>query len=137
MIDLKLHHIGYAVKNISNAEEYYINLMGYQKDFEVICEEINGKASFLIKDDVYLELVQAFDSSKPSPVDKIIHLLGGGTYHQCYQTKNIEQAVWELEKKGFIRYRRKFLYCHNMKTIFMITPDNCLIELMELIEINN
>ena len=57
----------------------------------------------------------------------------GGIHHLCYSVIDIEKAVKELVDKKFIKINRKEFIYPNFKTVFLITPDNGLIELLEYI----
>ncbi|MBU5317321.1 VOC family protein [Clostridium bornimense] len=126
-----LHHIGCAVRDIEKAKKYYIDFLGYNLCGTIEENEINLKACFLWKDNHYLELVESIDKSKKSIIDKVVRILGGGVYHQCYEVENLKMAIREFEEKGFVRYQRKFNENQYMRYIYMITPDNYLIELLE------
>ena len=70
---MKVHHIGYLVKNIEKAEQAFLKL-GYKKETEIIFDESRGiNISFLIKDAYRIELVSpATDVSVVSSLRKRI-----------------------------------------------------------------
>ena len=70
---------------------------------------------------------------KKAPTDRLIKSMEGGIHHLCYSVIDIEKAVKELVDKKFIKINRKEFIYPNFKTVFLITPDNGLIELLEYI----
>lgn len=131
MIHYKLHHIGCAVTSIEAAKDYYINYFGYKQCFQIQSDNDNLHALFLKKDGIYLELLKKIDKEKISPIDKILSVLGGGVYHECYQVENIEEAVIFLTEHNFIKMKKKVSVYEFFKTIYLITPDNHVVELLE------
>ncbi len=131
-MEFKLHHLGCAVKNIETAIQYYTNIMGfsiYQNVFDYKPQNI--KVAFLaMNDNTLLELVEGVNEF--SPVKKIIDLLGGGVYHACYEVECLEETVQYLCNHNFIKHRKTQMENKDFKAVYMITPDNYLMELIEL-----
>ena len=63
-----LHHIGIAVKDIKETEKYYIEVLGYYKENIIIDEEQNLKATFLVLDNISVELLEKLDMKKKLPL---------------------------------------------------------------------
>ncbi len=131
-MNFKLHHIGCAVKSTQKAIDYYTNVLGYEV-FEDTFEypQQNIKVTFLaMKDSALLELVEGINEK--SPVKKIIDSLGGGTYHMCYEVEDINEAVKYLCKYDFVQNRKTQMENDKYKAVYMITPENYLLELIEM-----
>lgn len=120
---LKIDHIGYAVHNIIETAQYYINA-GWRMS-KIYEERIqNTKIAFLKKEGfVTIELVSPLAGK--SPVDNILSQVGCSTYHVCYVVEDIEQAVEELYDEDFkplffpvesvAMNNRKICYLYNLK----------------------
>lgn len=127
----KLHHIGCAVADLQIAIKYYVDIFGYEYCFEIQNSADNLKAAFLKKENTYLELLQVAEKEKSSVIDKIISTLGGGVYHHCYEVYDIEEAIEFLMYNDFIKFSKNIKRNEHYKSIFMISPDNYLIEVLE------
>jgi methylmalonyl-CoA/ethylmalonyl-CoA epimerase len=101
MLDnLRFHHIGYAVENISLTAEYYIKA-GWILSVIQIDTVQNSQIAFLLKDGFPLmELVAPIDGN--SPIVKTLNKMGVTPYHICYEVDDIEQAIAELKKQYFM-----------------------------------
>lgn len=133
-----IHHIGCAVSSIEKATKYYTENIGYvlyKNTF--VYEEENIQVAFLKKGEILLELIEKKDKTKPSPIDKIIAVLGGGVYHECYLVNGLEEVINQLRKDGFVKLRKKNMQYENMVACYMITPDNHLIEFIEVKDLAN
>lgn len=132
----KLHHIGCVVENLDFSKEYYINVLNYQYRYSVFDEQQNIKSYFLEGNGHYLELIQKINKKDKSPIDKIIQFLGGGVYHHCYEVENLDEEIKFLKKYNFVRYTKKIYENNYFRYIFMITPDNYLVEFLERKNLN-
>ena len=95
---MKLHHVGIVVKNI---QESLGELTKFLK-FETIgiptligSQKVN--VCFMKLGDVNLELIEPVE--KNSPVTSFLSE-GGGFHHLCFEVKNINEKISELEKNG-------------------------------------
>lgn len=116
-------HIGYAVHDIMETAQYYINA-GWELT-EVFEEKTqNARIAFLVKEGfTKIELVAPLAGK--SPVDNILRQIGCSTYHVCYVVEDIEQAVEDLYEEDFkplffpvesvAMENRKICYLYNMK----------------------
>lgn len=96
---MKVHHIGYLVKDINNAV----------KEFQALDYKIHSEISYDIYRDIdicfmkngYLtELISP--KSEKSIVYNLLKKIGNSPYHICYTSDNIEQDIADLIKKGYI-----------------------------------
>jgi methylmalonyl-CoA/ethylmalonyl-CoA epimerase len=97
---LKLHHIGIAVKDISEAADRYVRVLGYEIKSEVIQDPAQTAFVQFLKlpgDPVYIELVSP--DRQQSKLSAAVQN-GGGLNHMCYVTSDIEIACKELRGKG-------------------------------------
>ena len=98
---MKVHHIGYLVKNIEKAEQACLKL-GYKKETEIIFDESRGiNISFLIKDAYRIELVSP--ATDVSVISSLRKRIGNSPYHICYEADCFEEDLKALEANGFMR----------------------------------
>lgn len=96
----RFHHIGYAVKDICKASEYYLNA-GWKMTDIVLDPIQNTYISFLIKEGMpNIEFVAPVNND--SPIVKTLNKSGNSTYHICYAVDDIEKAIQDLKKLYFI-----------------------------------
>lgn len=100
-----IHHIGYAVKNIEKSREVFLQL-GYQNEGDIVVDDArNVKILFMVcGGGQKLELIEAYNTEKPSPVDNYLHKQKDMAvpYHLCYEASDIEGKIQELQKEKFI-----------------------------------
>lgn len=143
---MKMHHIGFFVKDIEKTKKKYEKL-GFYNSTRVgnpdIQDDNNRNIRILFmengKDDVMLEFVQLLDPSKKSPLDFI--LKGGAgkysdtiPYHICYEVENIDAVTEDLRKNHFIVINRKepttgILFHKNV--VFLFNKASGILELIE------
>lgn len=128
--NLKIHHIGYAVKDIDKSIAIFRNLgyvvapKSYDKERKVII-------AFAEKSQYLIELISPLEEG--SPVDSILRKNGSTPYHICYEVDNIETACCELKKEKFrpISESKAAPAIQNANVIFLYNPTVGLIELVE------
>lgn len=94
------HHVGIAVRNLSEAIPIYENLFEYELTSGPFDDPIqNVSVCFLSRGegDPALELVAPLGPN--SPIDRTLKK-GGGTYHICYQVPDIAAAITHLTGLG-------------------------------------
>ena len=94
---MKVHHIGYAVKNMSQAKEKFLQL-GYQEEQAAMCDEIrNVEILFLKNGELRVELIAPLEGK--TPVDTILKKNGSIPYHICYVTEDLDKELNCLERE--------------------------------------
>jgi methylmalonyl-CoA/ethylmalonyl-CoA epimerase len=101
-MDLRLHHIGIAVRDVSRATEDYVLRLGCQPEGTIIHDSIQTAFIQFLRfrgDSVLLELVapDGPESKLRNAVEK-----GGGLHHICHSTKDIEAACLALQQAGMM-----------------------------------
>ena len=97
---MKIHHIGYAVRDIAQAKTVFLAL-GYEECSTVIVDSSRKVfITFLCNNEIKVELIAP--ASPDSPVSRILKQEGPIAYHICYETDNFLKTTVELKKKGFI-----------------------------------
>lgn len=98
---MKIHHIGYLVKNIEKAQKGFEDL-GYEAISEVTHDEIRGVDIMFMKNGGYcIELVSPF--TKDSVTAGLMKTHRNSPYHICYEVDNIDKASKEYREKGFVK----------------------------------
>lgn len=97
---MKIHHIGYTVKDIDTAMGDFV-LLGYSAIGEkCLDDKRNIIIQFMRNGDYIIELVAPANDA--SPVTNILKKLGSTPYHVCYETDDIHASVAELKSAGFM-----------------------------------
>ena len=97
---MKIHHIGFVVKNIATSYKHYANIFRLIKTSEPIIDSIQKvKILFLEnpKEDIKYELVEPLNDS--SPVYKAVKK-GYSLNHICYEVESIEKRIRQLQNEG-------------------------------------
>ena len=96
---LRVEHIGFAVKNLPEANNLYSKLLGTEpyKHETVAAEHVT--TSFFKVGDVKVELLEA--TNDESAIAGFIDKRGEGLHHIAFEVKNIRQEIERLKKEGF------------------------------------
>jgi methylmalonyl-CoA/ethylmalonyl-CoA epimerase len=103
-LDFKLHHVGVAVPSLEPTTQMLSDLLGYtvaSGPFQDPIQKVN--VIFLAKSDsdaAEIELIAPL--SEDSPIQSILDKSGGGTYHLCFETSELEAALDHARKNGCI-----------------------------------
>lgn len=128
--NMKIHHIGYAVNDISIAIKEF-EKMGYSFS-EIIRDDSRGVViSFGSNGPYCIELIAP--GTDKSPVNNILGKIGPCPYHICYEIENIDEALGELRGKGYIQVSSisPAPAIENKKAVFLNNLTTGLIELLE------
>ena len=98
---MKIDHICFAVKNISEGISYWEDLFGYRQMTEVIVNSLQKvKVSFLCKEDSMLvKLIEPLAGNQ-SLVNFVNR--GGGFHHLCFRVEDMDKQISELKGKGLL-----------------------------------
>ena len=103
-MNLRVHHIGYAVPSIDAARAEF-EALGWAAVGGVTDDlERKVRILFMRLGDAVAELVAPM--ADDSPVRKFIQKGSGSPYHLCYETDSIETAEAELKAKRFIVFKK-------------------------------
>jgi len=103
-LDFKLLHVGVAVPTLGPTTELLSDLLGYRVvsgPFEDPVQKV--KVIFLAKSDkdvTEIELIAPL--SEDSPIQSALAKSGGGAYHLCFETNELEGALVHARKNGCI-----------------------------------
>lgn len=100
MTSLRVHHIGYLVKKMEQAQKAFLS-MGYQLEQDTMYDAIRKvHICFLIKDGYRVELVSP--ASEDSVVSGLMKRYKNAPYHICYETEDFERDFASLTADGFL-----------------------------------
>lgn len=131
MKELKLHHIGVAVRNIEKELEIF-QMLGYETCSDIFEDKIQRMKGVFIKakNQPRLELIEGIGEDNPVKS----HILKGNKfYHFAYETKNIEDDFNDFitdKKARVIVPVVKAEYFD--KICFLLLPNMMLVELVQL-----
>lgn len=133
MINLKIHHIGYLVKNIDKTINSFENL-GYKIEESVKTDSIrNVLIAFLIKDSYRVELVSPINEE--SVVYNLLKKYKNSPYHICYESNkgSFENDIEILTSQGYVAIDSPApAPCiNNRRVTFLMNPNLGMIELLE------
>ncbi len=92
-------HIGYAVKDLDSAREYF-KALGF--DFSVDEEDLLRSVNVCVATDSKGFRIELLTPAKEkSPIDSYLKKIGPTPYHICYETDDMDNSISELLKCGF------------------------------------
>ena len=88
---MKIHHIGYAVKNIEDSINEFKKLGYITIENKIVDNQRNVIIQFIKNGDYLIELVAPLN--KESPVTNLLKKQGNSPYHICYKTDNLKSVI--------------------------------------------
>lgn len=97
--NMKVEHIGIAVKSLADSDQLFSRLLGKKpyKHEGVASEGVN--TSFYQMGEAKVELLEA--TQEDSPIARFIAKRGEGIHHLAFEVVDIEAEMKRLEKEGF------------------------------------
>jgi methylmalonyl-CoA/ethylmalonyl-CoA epimerase len=103
-LDFKLLHVGVAVPTLDVTTQTLSSLFGYRLVSGPFDDPIQKvRVNFLAtsnKDAAEIELIAPL--SEDSPIQAILAKNGGGAYHLCFETNDLDAALDHVKKNGCI-----------------------------------
>ena len=131
-MNLKVHHIGYLVKNMNKALSCFLKL-GYQKITENIYDEYRGiDICFVEKDGYLIELISSVN--KESVVKGWLKNIGNSPYHICYLCNDLDTTAEQLKTEGYVQWEaaHEAVALNGKRVAFFVNPHLGMIELLEM-----
>ena len=128
---MKIHHIGYAVKDLEDSIKEFEKL-GYNRVENKIIDKKRKVIIQFIKNGKYLiELITPLNEE--SPITNILKKQGSSPYHICYETNDIDKEIKEMSNNGFtiITKLSEAPAIDNKKVVFLYKRNIGLIELIK------
>ena len=98
-MQMKLEHIGIAVRNSVDSNKIFAELLGKDSYKSENVESEGVRTTFFNVGESKIELLEAIDSN--SPVAKFIEKRGEGIHHLAFEVKDIEFELNRLESLGY------------------------------------
>ncbi|AET68556.1 methylmalonyl-CoA epimerase [Desulfosporosinus orientis DSM 765] len=130
-LQLKLDHLGIAVKNLDEAISVYLGLGLSCSQLETIPEQKVRTATLRIGD-TNLELLEPMEAN--SPVGKFLAARGGGIHHLAFQVESIEEKLFELKNSGIRLIDKTPRIGLGGSKVAFIHPQSTFNTLIELVE---
>ncbi len=133
-VSLHFHHIGIAVPALDSAIRMYEDLFGYRLQSGPFEDPIQRVAvCFLVRGEAIepvIELVAPL--AEESPIKSVL-LKGGGAYHICFETSDIEKTLTEVAGKGCVIVSQPVpaVAFEGRRIAWFFTPTRQLVELVE------
>ena len=131
---MKVHHIGYLVKNMEKAKKIFEQL-GFEDNSDdgisVYDDYRKIDILFMKNGDYMIELI--LPKTEDSVVMDLRKKLGCMPYHMCYEVENIADSINELRKLHFVIWEEphEAPAFNNRKVCFLINSQVGIIELLE------
>ena len=129
-----LAHIGIFTEDIEKSKDFYINILGFNLDFETTIDKGEGaylKVAFVKIGSLIIELLQPSESARIKTGND------GAADHIAIEVKNIDQCITEFKQKGIVFESEKPVYIeklyNSVKVVFFRGPSKERLELFEYI----
>jgi len=129
---MKIDHIGIAVKSIEEARGFY-EAVGLKVSHIEVVEEQGVKTAFFKIGESNIELLEPLNQD--SPIFKFIEKKGTGIHHVAINVEKIEDAMKNLQEKGYKLINEKPVKGAHGKMIAFVHPKSTGGVLIELCEI--
>ena len=129
---MKIHHIGYLVKNIEKSIREF-ECLGYSIQQNIMLDDYRKvKICFLKKDGYVVELVSPVCEN--SSVAGLMKKKENTAYHICYETDNIDMEIQHLCEMGYVICSEKHeaVAIEGKPVAFLMHPNLGMIELLDL-----
>ncbi len=128
---MKVHHIGYLVKDINKSISIFQSL-GYSIEKDIIYDQYREiDICFLINESERIELVAP--KKAESAVGELRKKIGNAPYHICYETDNLEREIQNLRANRFVIWQEPLEApaIDGQRVAFLVNGQIGLIELVE------
>lgn len=100
---MKVHHIGYLVKDIQEAEKEFKKLHAQMLMTATYDLDRQAYMSFMDVDGYVVELVCPDRASNLYP---LLKKYKNSPYHMCYEVENLQESISEMEAEGFVCFKQ-------------------------------
>ncbi len=128
----KIDHIAVAVKNLEDSLKVYRDAFGIVPSLEYESAQAKAKVAFLPVGDLRIELLQPVDVQ--SVMAKFLDKKGEGIHHLCFNVRDIEASLRELEEKGVELLDKKPRKVRENERVAFLNPKSTGGVLIELVQ---
>jgi methylmalonyl-CoA/ethylmalonyl-CoA epimerase len=135
-LDLRLHHVGFVVADISSQIGGFCQSLNCNWNGEIVHDPIQKvRVAFLNTpraSDAQIELVEPAGSQ--APVLRFLQEKGGGLHHLCYEVPGLDAQITEMRARGALIVRRPqpAAAFGGRRIAWLLTKERLLVELLEL-----
>ena len=97
-LDMKIDHLGIAVRSIGDSLKFYEEALGLELHGTERVEDQGVTVAMLPVGESRIELLEPF--SEDTAVGRFIAKRGEGLHHICYEVENLEAKLTEMRAKG-------------------------------------
>jgi LAO/AO transport system kinase len=97
-VDVKIHHVGIAVRSLEEAANRFGGLLGLERGASYELPEFAVKALFLPVGEGNLELLEPLGAD--STVASFLEKRGEGMHHVCFEVDDIERSLADFAAQG-------------------------------------
>lgn len=94
----RIHHLGVAVRSISDALAFYRDALGMEVAHETAVETEKVKAAMLPAGDARIELLEP--TEQDSVIGRFLAKRGEGLHHVAVEVEDLDAAVARLRRQG-------------------------------------
>lgn len=136
---MRVHHVGYLVKNIQEAENDFKKLHAQMLMTTTYDSDRQAYMSFLDVDGYVVELVCP---DKDSNLYPLLKKYKNSPYHMCYEVENLQESISEMEAEGFVCFNQPeeakmidvLQNTTGCKVAFMMSSSIGMVELLQIPE---
>lgn len=131
---MKFKHLGVAVAKLEGVVESYAPLLGYKLLSGPFSDPIQKvKVCFLGTDDEKDAVIEIIAPLSPDGPLRSVLARGGGAYHMCFETPQLDEALAKVQALGCLIVARPVpaVAFEGRKIAWIFTPTGQLIELLE------
>jgi len=130
-MEFRVDHVGYAVRDIEQAQKQFEEL-GFMRDGEIVDDEARHvRLLFMHLGEYTIELVAPLREG--SPIDGFLKSIGSGTYHLCYAVEDIDYQCARLQQQNYklLLPPQAAIAMRNRRVAFLMHRHLGLVELLE------
>ncbi|SRR6266404_1340653 len=98
MTNMKIDHLGIAVKSISDSLSFYRDVLGIELAGTETVDDQGVHVALLPVGEARIELLEPI--SAETPVGRFITKRGEGVHHICYEVDDLSSKLEELRSRG-------------------------------------
>lgn len=132
-LPLRLHHIGFVVRNIETSMQGFVYSLGARWDGHTYRDELQRvKVAFLSTGAAAAQIELIEPGGDDSPVSKFLER-GGGLHHICYEVEDLGQALLNFKSRKALTMKRPLpaIAFGGRRIAWILTAEKLLIELLE------
>ena len=133
-LDLRLHHIGFVVQNLTASMPGFVRSLGASWDGEIFVDlHQKVRVAFLVTQpgNAKVELVEP--NTEDAPVVRFLKERGEALHHLCYEVDDLERSLQIMRSRGAIIAKRPkpAVAFGGRRIAWVLTAEKLLLEMLE------